>query len=234
MMTRSFYSLAATLVLTGAIFSTGGTAMADETKAEPAPKSDAAPAKADAPAERPAAYAFPAKGTVPKLDEKGYNAMTSTHGSDLLVVNFWATWCGPCVAELPHFVAVSKENPESRVRFVGMSLDMANQVDSVVVPFLEKKEIPYANFLLDADDADSFIGAVSNDWSGAIPATFIYDRSGNKIFERLTEMSEEELHAAVETAKAKVPASAPAADAAATASGESASESAAATTNTTK
>lgn len=217
MITRSFYSLAATLALTGAIFSTGGRAvMADDAKQETtAAKSDAAPA---------ATFAFPAKGTVPKLNEAGYKTLTTTHGSDILVVNFWATWCGPCVAELPHFVAVSKLNPDSRVRFVGLSLDMANQVDSTVIPFLAKKEIPYANFLLDADDADIFIGSVSADWTGAIPATIIYDRNGNKISEHLTEMTEEELAKAIEAAKAKVPASAPAA-------AESTTDHAAATTD---
>lgn len=177
--------------------------MADDTKSD-------STSTAKAPAADAKKIEFPKKGVVPSINEESYKTLISTHGSDILVVNYWATWCGPCVEELPHFVAVSKQNPESRVRFVGLSLDMPKQVDSVVVPFLEKKGIPYANFLLDADDPDVFIGMVSEDWTGAIPATIIYDRAGNKISEHLTELSETELTKAIEDAKAKVPASAPA------------------------
>ena len=127
------------------------------------------------------------------------------------VIEFWATWCGPCVEELPHFIEVSKQNTAERVRFVGLSLDMDNQVDSKVIPFLKEKAIPYPNFLLDPEDADSFITSVSEEWSGAIPATMFYDRTGRKIGQLLEPVTKEELEAALKAAMAKAAPNAPAA-----------------------
>lgn len=158
---------------------------------KPAPKADAK------------AFEFPALATIPKLNDAGYKAMTTTHGSDVLVVNFWATWCGPCVEELPHFIEVSKQNPPERVRFVGLSLDMDNQVDTKVIPFLKEKAIPYPNFLLDPEDADTFITSVSEEWSGAIPATMFYDRAGRKIGQLLEPVTQAELEEALKAALAK-------------------------------
>ncbi len=154
-------------------------------------------------------FAFPPLATLPKLNDAAYAEMIKGHGSDLLVVNFWATWCGPCVEELPHFAAVSRMNPPERVRFVGLSLDMDNQVESKVIPFLKEKAIPYPNFLLDPEDADKFISSVSEEWSGAIPATMFYDRQGRKVGELLEPVTQQELEAALgkALAKAKAPGS---------------------------
>ncbi|HMX63017.1 MAG TPA: TlpA disulfide reductase family protein [Candidatus Sumerlaeota bacterium] len=142
---------------------------------------------------------FPAAGELPMLQSiKDIQAVTTGHGSDLLVVNFWATFCAPCVEEMPYFVQLSQKYPEKRVRVVGLTVDLKSQVESVVKPFLKEKGIPYANFHLYADDQGDVIKFFSKDWDGALPVTFFYDKSGNQIGHFLEPVTAEQLNGEVE------------------------------------
>jgi thiol-disulfide isomerase/thioredoxin len=98
------------------------------------------------------------------------------------VINFWATWCKPCIKELPYFESAHRNYQDKNVEIILVSLDMAEQADSRVIPFLEKKSITSPVVLLDETDFDPIITYVSDQWSGAIPATLIIDRSGKKEF----------------------------------------------------
>jgi thiol-disulfide isomerase/thioredoxin len=97
------------------------------------------------------------------------------------VINFWATWCKPCVAEMPQFIALAKNHPEVSVSLV--SLDYLENLESKVMPFLEKREINLRVLLMDEIDYNLWIDMVDPSWSGAIPATLIIEPStGKKIF----------------------------------------------------
>lgn len=89
------------------------------------------------------------------------------------VINFWATWCSPCVEELPHFEAMNKKFGDEKIKILLVSLDFKSQLASKVKPFIEKKNIRSTVLLLDEPDANSYIDKVSPEWSGAIPATLI-------------------------------------------------------------
>ncbi|KGE87687.1 hypothetical protein IX84_14245 [Phaeodactylibacter xiamenensis] len=90
------------------------------------------------------------------------------------VVNFWATWCKPCVKELPYFIELSKKYADQPVRILLISLDFPAQLQSRLVPFVEEREIkPLVAVLLDGKYND-WIDRVSPEWSGAIPATLFY------------------------------------------------------------
>lgn len=168
-------------------------------------QNESKPAAAPAPAtSKPAGpVVFPKVGEVPKINEEGLRALLAGHNADVLVVNFWATWCGPCVAELPYFAKVSSEQNPAQVRFVGLSSDLHNQVESRVIPMLKDKAIGYPNWVLDVDP-DAMISLFSDEWQGALPATFVYDRQGRKVAEHLGELKESELRALVAESLKKV------------------------------
>jgi len=107
------------------------------------------------------------------------------------VVNFWATWCAPCIKELPYFEKLNSENKQ--VKVVLVSLDFKNQFESKLVPFLKKKSIKSEVVLLTDKDYNSWLPKVDNEWSGSIPATLII-KNGKKTFAERVFSDYEELN----------------------------------------
>jgi thiol-disulfide isomerase/thioredoxin len=100
------------------------------------------------------------------------------------VVNFWATWCKPCIKEMPYFEKIASEYAEKKVKVVFVSLDFPDRLGTQVVPFIEKNRIQSEVVLLDDDNANDWIPKVSTEWQGAIPATLIYNQDQRVFFER--------------------------------------------------
>lgn len=90
------------------------------------------------------------------------------------ILNFWATWCKPCVKELPYFEKINYQYKYAKVRTILVSLDFSENKDNLVIPFLKEKNIKSEVIILDDPDANSWIDKVNPDWSGSIPATLIY------------------------------------------------------------
>lgn len=107
------------------------------------------------------------------------------------VINFWATWCKPCVEEMPHFLEVASEMKDEKVKFVFVSLDFPTQKESRLLPFIEKFEIREQVILLNDPNSNEWINKVDAGWSGAIPATLVY-RGDNKSFQE-SSLTKEEL-----------------------------------------
>jgi thiol-disulfide isomerase/thioredoxin len=96
------------------------------------------------------------------------------------VINFWATWCKPCIEELPYFEAVNA-NPEfENVEVILISLDFVEDLNTRVMTFVEKKELKSTIKLLDDVDYNSWIDKVDPSWSGAIPATLLVNTQADK------------------------------------------------------
>jgi len=105
----------------------------------------------------------------------------STSSNEIQVINFWATWCAPCVKELPLFEKLQAENT-GKVKVTLISLDFADKVDKVDA-FVKRKEMKSEVLLLDEIDYNSWIDKVDERWSGAIPATIILNtKTGQRKF----------------------------------------------------
>lgn len=98
----------------------------------------------------------------------------------IYIVNFWATWCKPCIEELPDIERIGQEYKNEKLAVVLASLDFPDQINSNLVPFVKKMNLQSKILVLDEADPNAWIPKVDSTWSGAIPATLIY--SGNQRF----------------------------------------------------
>ena len=96
-----------------------------------------------------------------------------------LFINVWATWCEPCREEFPEIVKLAN-NYKNEIHFIGISVDDSDDLSEKVIPFLESQNASFKNYLLKVKEPENFINMLDKDWSGAVPATFIYDRSGKQ------------------------------------------------------
>lgn len=91
----------------------------------------------------------------------------------IYVVNFWATWCKPCVAELPEFEKIQEEFKNRKMKVLLVSMDFVEERDKKLKAFLKKNKYTCEVVLLDEVNGNDFINKISQKWSGAIPATLI-------------------------------------------------------------
>lgn len=124
-----------------------------------------------------------AQEEIPVVDYAGLKPMLEKQNDTLYVVNFWATWCKPCVTEMPAFNKLSAELGQQAVQFVFVSLDFPRHMDSRLKPFLKDNPLNGRVVLLDDPKAHIWIDKVSKNWSGAIPATLFYRNDARKFFE---------------------------------------------------
>jgi thiol-disulfide isomerase/thioredoxin len=103
-----------------------------------------------------------------------------SNGKDTFyVVNYWATWCAPCIKELPYFDQLQKAHKDKPVKVLLVSLDFPSRYKKKVVPFIEKRKLTSEVFLLDETDQQAYIDRISPQWSGALPATAFINRAKN-------------------------------------------------------
>ena len=90
------------------------------------------------------------------------------------VINFWVTWCKPCVEELPYFEELTQAYQRQKVKVILVSLDFPRQFESKLAPFVEERQLQSTVIALADGRYNDWIDKVSTEWTGAIPATYIY------------------------------------------------------------
>ena len=98
------------------------------------------------------------------------------------VINFWATWCSPCVKELPFFEFVNDTYTDKNVKVLLVSLDFPSQVESKLKPYIFTKNLKSKVILLDDPNLNKWVPQVSAKWDGGIPATLIVNKSNYNFY----------------------------------------------------
>lgn len=117
-------------------------------------------------------------------DFNGFQKFLQKKDDKVYVVNFWATWCAPCIKEMPYFEKLSQEYKNDQVEVLFVSLDFPHLYESKLKPFIRDKNIQSKVVALNDVDMNTWIPKVDENWSGSIPATIIYKNDLSKFYEQ--------------------------------------------------
>lgn len=118
---------------------------------------------------------------VERLNEQDFETLMETNKGRVVLLNVWATWCKPCREEFPDLLKVKTYYKDKDVSIISISADYPDEIESKILPFLKSfKTINFPVYVQDFKKADEFINRLHKEWNGALPATFIYDKTGKQ------------------------------------------------------
>jgi thiol-disulfide isomerase/thioredoxin len=142
-------------------------------------------------------WAAPSKiGKLQPVDEAAFERLVASGKGQVVLVNFWATWCAPCREEMPALVKLESKLRSSGFRLVTVSADEPEQ-EPDALRFLEQQGVGSPAYIKRPKKDEDFINAIDRKWVGALPASFLYDRAGKKARSFIGEVPMSELEAAI-------------------------------------
>jgi thiol-disulfide isomerase/thioredoxin len=138
----------------------------------------------------------PVGNNVQLLDMEGLQKIISERNGKPLLINFWATWCVPCREEFSDLVKFYSDFKD-KVDLIAISVDYPKESETKIKPFLDKMNPEFNTYVYSERDQESLINMISKDWSGALPATFVYDTGGKQVSFHDGKMSYEEFRNSV-------------------------------------
>lgn len=129
------------------------------------------------------------------IDAESLQQKIKESDAEVKLVNIWATWCVPCIEEFPYLIKLRKMYSDKGLELILVSADFQDKLEGVY-QFLEQMEVDFKTYIKDGDSM-SFIETMHPEWSGALPATFIYDHEGDLLQFWMGDASFEEFEAAV-------------------------------------
>lgn len=146
----------------------------------------------------PAATAEPGSHTpkVTQIDAAGLKDLLKPKGRPLLI-NFWATWCGPCREEFPDLVKIGADHKDT-IDLITISLDEPSEIEGEVTRFLAEMRSASPAYLLKTPDENAAIQLVSKDWQGALPFTILFNADGETVYSRQGKFDPDVLAAAID------------------------------------
>ena len=121
--------------------------------------------------------------TLETLDEAGVAKLAKNEGDKLLLVNVWATWCGPCVEELPEFVTMNRMYRRRDFRLITISLDEPEKKDAAL-KILREQHVAVTNYLSTVKDKDRFADLLDREWAGPLPHTLVIAPGGKVLYRK--------------------------------------------------
>lgn len=133
---------------------------------------------------------------ISKIEEM--ELIKDTNKGNVILINFWATWCKPCVKEFPELVKLYNNYKDKGFNLIFISVDVPEDVESKVIPFLKKQGVDFVSYYNKFDKPEELINYIDKDWEGAIPSTYIYDKEGKLTTHILGSKSYEEFEKEIE------------------------------------
>jgi thiol-disulfide isomerase/thioredoxin len=124
---------------------------------------------------------FLAVASLQPVSESAYGRLVRANRGNIVVVNFWASWCGGCRHEMPSLLALQNRYASKGVKLLLISADDAAD-EPKARAFLESLHVPGPAYIKASANDDAFIRAVDPKWSGTLPSTFVYDRQGKPVW----------------------------------------------------
>jgi thiol-disulfide isomerase/thioredoxin len=136
-------------------------------------------------------------GPLMPVNEAAYSKLVTAQRGKVVAVNVWATWCVPCRKEMPALVALEKRHAAQGFRLILVSANEPEE-EKAARQFLDSVGVSSQPYIKQAADDQRFIDAVDPKWSGALPATFVYDRSGKRVKSFFGEVDIRELESLID------------------------------------
>ncbi|MBN8583627.1 MAG: TlpA family protein disulfide reductase [Ignavibacteria bacterium] len=114
--------------------------------------------------------------TITSTDE--YKELLDNSKGKVVLVNFWATWCPPCVKEFPELVKLYNDYKSKDFVLLFISLDDKSEYDSKLLPFLKKQGVDFTSYFGNFSNPETIMNYVDKSWQGEIPFTGIYNKDG--------------------------------------------------------
>ncbi|MBN2350236.1 MAG: TlpA family protein disulfide reductase [Bacteroidales bacterium] len=131
-----------------------------------------------------------AENSVILISPDEVKAFTEIRNDTVYLLHFWATWCAPCIKEIPDLLKIEEQLKDKKFKLVLISLDFENQIQSKLVPFLAKNEMKPPYYLLKQERGYEWINKINSNWSGALPASIIFNRKNYDFYEKSFSYSE--------------------------------------------
>lgn len=119
--------------------------------------------------------------TLENIDAEGIKELVRNKSDKIRLVNVWASWCGPCVAEFPELVTIDRIYRSRNFEFISINADKLSRKDNVL-KFLQKHEASNRNYIFSSDNNSDLVEAVDPKWDGALPYTMLIGQGGNIIY----------------------------------------------------
>lgn len=119
--------------------------------------------------------------TLDTIGETGIRELVQNHSDKLLLINVWATWCGPCVVEFPEFVTINRMYRKRDFEFISISADESGKQNKAL-QFLQKQEASNRNFIFSGENKYKLIEAIDPKWPGALPYTMLIEPGGKIVY----------------------------------------------------
>lgn len=119
----------------------------------------------------------PARAT----DAAGFKAALQAERGSVLIVNLWATWCVPCLREVPDLLALAKEYETQGVKLIGVSVDDPSPGAAVVEQFRKRYFPAFVTFARNGPQMDELASVIDPAWNEVVPTTYILDRQGKVV-----------------------------------------------------